>query len=159
MAQGILVVKNRKGCVITSTGQTKSKLQALKRGIRLKIGGSIVQQSHRTSVYFCSRMLIVIVVLFLICSLPRFILNLVELVLALSWYFNKNLGGQSNSMNISCLEMPAWTFVMSHVSSLLMTINASSGFLIYCMACQTFLEELKSQLRKLSQFCLSLCRS
>ncbi len=41
---------------------------------------------------------------------------------------------------------------MTNVSSFVMTLNASMGFLIYGVACKAFLDELKSQLKKVTGF-------
>ncbi len=42
---------------------------------------------------------------------------------------------------------------MIHVSSFVTILNASTGFLIYCMVCKSFVDELKIQTKKLINFC------
>ena len=97
---------------------------------------------------FFSRMLYTIVAVFLFCSIPRFALNVVELVSVWPWYYSKYFSAVPATEEASCLRMPPWSHVVSHISSLLMTLNASTGFWIYCVACQTFREELRKLLKR-----------
>ena len=94
-------------------------------------------------------MLFVIVAAFLLCSMPRFTLNIVEFVSVLPWYYSKYFGPESAAGSSSCLRMPAWTHVLTSVSSFLMTLNASLGFLIYCVACKAFKDELRKIFRRI----------
>ena len=105
-----------------------------------------------------SRMLIVIVVSFLVCSLPRVILNVVELVQVLSWCISHALERGVFPEGSACLQMPAWTYFVRHLSHLLMTLNASMGFLIYCLASKFFFAELKFQWSKFCELCAYKCK-
>ena len=107
--------------------------------------------------HFNSRMLIVIAVSFLVCSLPRFLLNVVELINVLSWYISHAREHGAVPEGTVCLQMEAWTYFVRHISSILMTLNASTGFLIYCMASKTFSAELKCRWGKFSLSCSTLC--
>jgi hypothetical protein len=48
------------------------------------------------------------------------------------------------SKEYECINPPVWAYILRHVSTLLMTLDASSGFLIYCIACEQFRNELKT---------------
>ena len=97
-------------------------------------------------------MLFIIVAAFLICSIPRFSLNVVELVSVLPWYYAKYFDPDPMGEKSPCFQMPAWTHVLAHISSFLMTLNASLGFLIYCVACKTFRDELMKLLKRALAF-------
>jgi hypothetical protein len=109
-----------------------------------------------------SRILFIIVAVFLICSLPRAILNLVEFEFVFVRYFagqastdSGNVAGQTSTdagnfagqMDVACFDPPVWSVILNHVSSFLMTLNASLGFFIYCLICKQFRKELKRKLR------------
>ena len=95
---------------------------------------------------FTSRMLFIIVAVFLICSLPRTILNLVELEQMLVWYFSKDSHPDLSIRSSECFDPPVWASVLSNVSSFLMTCNSSIGFVIYCMTCKQFRSQLGRRL-------------
>ena len=98
-----------------------------------------------------SRILLIIVVIFLICSSPRAVLNLVELEHVFRWYVSTD-----SSASVACYDPPLWSVVLTSVSSFLMTLNASFGFAIYCLMCNRFRSELRRRLRKFKLFRLFL---
>ena len=105
---------------------------------------------------FCScnffRMLFIIVGVFLLCNVPRLTLNTVEFVSVMPWYYSNYFGQESAAEKSSCLQMPAWTYVLSHISSFLMTLNASLGFVIYCTTSSAFQDELKKLMKSVLVF-------
>ena len=50
---------------------------------------------------------------------------------------------------IACFYPPLWFVIFTNVSSLFMTLNASLGFLIYCLGCSLFRAELRERLQRL----------
>ena len=98
---------------------------------------------------FISRMLYVIVWMFLICNIPRLVLNIEEFIIVLPWYYSKYYRQESINDESTCFQMPAWTYLLSHISSFLMTLNAFLAFLIYCTASKAFQDELKKLLKKI----------
>jgi hypothetical protein len=90
-------------------------------------------------------MLLINVGFFLVCNLPSCILSVSELVYAMPWYYRKHSYIPS--------EIPAWLHIIGHFSSFLQVLYASMGFLIYCLTCKDFTDELERQLQKLASFC------
>jgi hypothetical protein len=60
------------------------------------------------------------------------------------WYYLKYVALEVMAPESHCFHPPLWAYILRQVSSLLMTLDASSGFLIYCVACKQFRKELKS---------------
>jgi len=73
--------------------------------------------------------LFIIVLLFFISYTPRFLINLHEL-----W----NLDLLTEMVQSDCDNFPRWIESIASVSHLLMTLNASVNFYIYCFMCHTF---------------------
>jgi hypothetical protein len=48
---------------------------------------------------------------------------------------------------VNCFSPQCWFVIVSMVSSLLMTFNASIGVFIYCVMCRNFREELLRHMR------------
>ena len=40
----------------------------------------------------------------------------------------------------ACFRLPSWVLVMTSVSALLITLNSSLNFIIYCAMCRNFRE-------------------
>ena len=70
-----------------------------------------------------------IVMMYLICNLPRLSLNMAEYVLGDSLY-------KVNSCD--CSLAPSWFFILIRISHLFLVINSSSNFLIYFSVCSRF---------------------
>ena len=83
--------------------------------------------------------LIVIVLLFLVCNVPRIVLNFFEVLTAAS--FKENMGNK-------CFRLPLWVEIMTSVSLILITFNSSVNFFIYCFFNTTFRRELFAMLKK-----------
>ena len=106
-----------------------------------------------------SKLLFIIVAVFLLCSLPRAILNLVEFEHMFSLYYLAYFVPEEEVVikvkeaeledEIACFYPPFWFVLFTNVSSLFMTINASLGFLIYCLGCSLFRAELSARIRRL----------
>jgi hypothetical protein len=63
----------------------------------------------------------------------------VELEHVFRWYMAKFLdSGTLDDADVSCFSPPVWALVLCSISSLLMTLNASSGIFIYSLVCQQF---------------------
>ena len=78
--------------------------------------------------------LFAVVFVFLVSSVPRLVLNLYE-VFVISMIQN------------SCFRLPSWVLVMTSVSALLITLNSSLNFIIYCAMCRNFREEEQKENR------------
>jgi len=100
-----------------------------------------------------SKILYIIVAVFLICSLPRAILNLVEFEHMFSLYYLAYFVSEDDEVvlkaraiqaneEIACFYPPFWFVLFTNVSSLFMTLNASLGFFIYSFSCALFRAEL-----------------
>ena len=75
-------------------------------------------------------MLLVIVVLFLICHTLRIILNIHGLI---------SLKSVRESIHKGCSGVTqTWTLIGASVSHILLTINSSINFFIYCFMCTPF---------------------
>ena len=85
--------------------------------------------------------LFAVVFVFLVTSVPRLVLNLYE-VFVISQIKN------------ACFRLPNWVLVMTSVSALLITLNSSLNFIIYCAMCRNFREvEEKPDGQKDVQLC------
>lgn len=73
-----------------------------------------------------------IVLLFLVCNVPRIVLNFYEMLTINAF--------RENVDNI-CFQLPEWVMITTSLSLLLMTINSSINFLIYCFLNPTFRTE------------------
>ena len=85
-----------------------------------------------------SIVLFTIVILFFVCNAPRLLLNFYE------FFTIEKLKDQ-------CYTIPLWTMVLTSVSLLLMTINSSINFFVYCFANSAFREELYERVSKVSR--------
>ena len=85
-------------------------------------------------------MLFAIVVLFLVCNVPRIVLNTYEVFTVHT--FRKNL-------NNACYRLPLWVMLTTTLSLLLMTMNSSINFFIYCFVNPAFRAEI---LQRFSSF-------
>ena len=86
-----------------------------------------------------ARILFVIILIFLACNTLRFILNFEE-CLAGRDYAAAALAG--------CTIHPFWALVMNHCSQLLICINSSLGFVVYCVMSQEFRKVLWERVNK-----------
>ena len=93
--------------------------------------------------------LLIIVLIFVVCSAPRTILNLVELEHMLSWYYFRYFDPKHQAADAACFDPAVWAIILGSVSSFLMILNASLGFLVYCLACRQF----KLQFKTISKSC------
>ena len=85
-----------------------------------------------------SIVLFTIVILFFVCNAPRLLLNFYE------FFTIEKLKDQ-------CYTIPLWTMVLTSVSLLLMTINSSINFFVYCFANSAFREELYERVSQFSR--------
>ena len=85
-----------------------------------------------------ARVLFAIVMIFVLCILPRTILNLEECVFMIISYsntFNFLQIFEASSQSIKCYSAPYWSYFVNIISQFLLTINASVGSIIYCVVC------------------------
>ena len=106
--------------------------------------------------------LFTIVIIFVGCNLPRTLLNIDESVSMIISYSNtyndsSHQAPQSQDEATNCYSPPIWSQILSYISHLLLTLNASAGSIIYCAMCPIFRAELLSQFHKL-QGCMSLLK-
>ena len=77
--------------------------------------------------------LFIIVLLFFICHTPRFVLNVHEFL---------TLESLRQGIKENCNSVSLWALIWASVSHLLMTLNSSVNFFIYCFMCKTFRMQL-----------------
>lgn len=74
-----------------------------------------------------------IVVAFLVCNVPRIVLNCYEVFTVES--FRANVDNE-------CYRLPMWVMTTTLLSLLLMIVNSSINFFVYCLVNATFRQEL-----------------
>ena len=74
-----------------------------------------------------------IVVLFLVCNVPRIVLNCYEVFTV--ELFRENIEND-------CYRLPLWVMLVTLLSLFLMIFNASINFFVYCLINTTFRQEL-----------------
>ena len=84
-----------------------------------------------------SLVLFVIVMLFLVCNLPRIVLNSYEVFMVA--VFRRNVDN-------ACYRLPDWVMLTATLSLLLMTMNSSVNCFVYCVVNSTFRAELLARL-------------
>ena len=105
-----------------------------------------------------AQILFAIVIFFVICNVPRTVLNLEEfVVIAPSYWRNyKHLfhGLQYKEEHVLplCYSPPFWAHILGSISKLLLTLNASVCCFVYCIMCQTFRAELSNQCQNVINF-------
>ena len=95
-----------------------------------------------------AKILFAIVIFFVICNVPRAMLDLEEFaVIAPSYWakykpvFNRQLKDDAPILPL-CYSPPFWAHILQSVSKFLLTLNASAGCFIYCVLCKGFRKEL-----------------
>lgn len=102
-----------------------------------------------------AQVLFAIVMIFVVCNVPRIILNMEELsAIAPSYWVNFNpidypISTENSTEQIDstidaikCYSTPFWAHILRSISQLLLTFNASVGCFVYCMICSRFREEM-----------------
>ena len=105
-----------------------------------------------------AQVLFVIVIIFVVCNVPRIILNMEELsAIAPSYWNSYNPISKENSSEqafktfdaIKCYSAPFWAHILRSISKLLLTLNASVGCFVYCMICSRFRNEMSKGFTKI----------
>ena len=116
-----------------------------------------------------ARALFAIVFIFVLCNLPRIILNLEEGISAAISYHDSyyaisnqdlqpeiNTGATSIALNATvstsskrCYLPAFWSYILNHINNFLLTLNASVCSIIYCLICRRFRTELRYQFHNL----------
>ena len=106
-----------------------------------------------------AKILFAIVIFFVICNTPRVILDLEEFVVIAPsyWYKYKSFfihqsDIESTAMKPLCYSPPFWARILHSISKFLLTLNASSGCLVYCAMCKIFRTELKNSCQNVIKF-------
>lgn len=81
-----------------------------------------------------------VVILFLVCNVPRIVLNTYE-VFTVN-IFKKNVDNE-------CYRLPLWVMITNSLSLILMTMNSSTNFFVYCFLNPSFRKEF---FRRLHEF-------
>ena len=114
-----------------------------------------------------AQVLFVIVIIFVVCNVPRIILNMEELsAIAPSYWNSYNPISRENSSEqafktfdaIKCYSAPFWAHILRSVSNLLLTLNASVGCFVYCMICSRFRKEMSKGLTKIISYMKKIIR-
>ena len=106
-----------------------------------------------------AKILFAIVIFFVVCNTPRVILDLEEFVVIAPSYLDKYISilDQQNHAYVSplkplCYSPPFWARILHSVSKFLLTLNASSGCLVYCAMCKIFRKELLNTCQNVFNF-------
>ena len=106
-----------------------------------------------------AKILFAIVMFFVVCNTPRVILDLEEFVVIAPSYLNKykSILDHQHHAYVSplkplCYAPPFWARILHSVSKFLLTLNASSGCLVYCAMCKIFRKELLNTCQNVLNF-------
>ena len=113
------------------SNQTRASMVSRQRSTAAK------QQNKNNSDHGRTLVLFAIVILFFVCHALRIILNIEEVA---------NLASEGDPKIESCPILRFWAVVLIPVSNLLIQVNASANFFIYCFCDRVFKEVLVSQL-------------
>ena len=111
-----------------------------------------------------ARILFTIVIFFVVCNLPRVVLNMEELVSILPLYWKSYFSNsQTNMINEEkggswCYSPPFWALVLGSMNKFLLTLNASVCCFVYCVICRTFRAGVSNKFKDLIQFMLKTIR-
>jgi len=92
--------------------------------------------------------LLVIVVMYLLCNIPRLSLNTAE-------YLIRDKVHQLSEHG--CEQVPEWFFILIRISHLFLIINTSANFIIYFAVCKKFKSVLRNQIREIKQKVFPCC--
>ena len=113
-----------------------------------------------------AKVLFAIVIFFVICNTPRVVLDLEEFVVIAPSYWNKYITIfshpteiESPSTNQLCYSPPFWARILHSISKLLLTLNASSGCLVYCAMCKIFRTSLTKACKNVIKFVAKVFRT
>jgi hypothetical protein len=112
---------------------------------RRTAGATLRHQRMRTELNLAV-VLVAIVVVFLVCNLPRLLLNLLELVLLHMQKEEEEEGMGSRSCQ-GIILLPAWFQCLTAFSHLMLMTNASVNFLIYWSMSACFKTVLRTSLK------------
>ena len=101
-----------------------------------------------------AKVLIAIVMFFVICNVPKIVLNLEELVVVAPLYwknykyiFDKSLHDVDNDRVMPvCYSPPFWAHILGSISHFLQILNASICCFVYCVISLTFRQEFMAKL-------------
>lgn len=91
-----------------------------------------------------------IVVLFLVCNIPRIILNAYEMLQVHTIRANRDN---------KCFALPGWILLTTNLSLVLITLNSSVNFFIYCLVNTTFRKEMLTRLSAVDALVLGPLRA
>ena len=112
-----------------------------------------------------AKVLFAIVIFFVICNTPRVVLDLEEFVVIAPSYWNKYITIFNHPTEIAspsskqlCYSPPFWARILHSISKLLLTLNASSGCLVYCAMCKIFRTALTKACHSVVKFVAKVFR-
>ena len=105
-----------------------------------------------------------IVIIFVVCNVPRIILNMEELFAIAPSYWKTYNTVSSRNMTQSnlepnepfCYSPPFWAHILRIFSKVLLILNASVGCFVYCVMCSAFRAEMSNQFRKMITFVIKI---
>ena len=98
-------------------------------------------KENRRSLSHSARTLSAIVIMYVVCNIPRLIVNLAEYLYRFQLYQNYSECG--------CVKNIVWMEVFLRVSPLLLTLNSSVNFIIYWSIGKQFKSTLSRILKKI----------
>jgi hypothetical protein len=75
----------------------------------------------------------------------------------LQLYYSKYISLEVLSPEAECINLPIWAYILRHISSLMMALDASLGFVIYCIACEQFRKELNTLFQNICKKIKNMC--
>jgi len=114
------------------------------QNIQIQTSNKSCSSSSRNSV----ATLMAIVMMYLICNVPRLTLNTAE-------YLMRDEFGIDEC---GCPEAPEWIYVLIQVSNMCLVINTSANFVIYFAVCKKFKTVLRSRVKDIKENLFCCCR-
>ena len=117
--------------------------------------------------FFVNNRLFTIAFLFIICNVPRIIVNLEEFVSIAPFYWKKytsTAGNEQSDINGKescrswCYAPPFWAVILESISKFLLILNASVCCFVYCVICRTFRSELAAKCHKIVRFVVKIIK-
>ena len=96
-----------------------------------------------------AKILFGIVIFYVICNIPRVILNLEELVAIAPTYWSSftKTNTSDDEKEPLCYSPPFWAHILRIISKFHLTLNASMCCFVYCLMCSNFRKEVSKQFK------------
>ena len=134
--------------IIQASSKEQANLTVASRQISSS-NGQNAQKSQKSEELRQAIVLFGIVIAFFVCHVLRIILNIEEIITFKDWKETERKANQANKM---CGGVQFWVMITTDWSHLLLQINSSINFFIYCFFGKQFKKVLKEKLLRLAKF-------